>query len=139
MAATKYVQAFAEFGATPKNSRTSVSALTSNNELVIALWENFFKKGGMYEGSLDTAGSEEAKLELATHLRKAIRSKLPVQAVFLKPKNPSDAKLLTAGKKVPLAVAKEAHAHPELVGRVLSFDGNRFVIQFENVAFELRQ
>lgn len=136
MPKSSYTKAFAEYGATLANTRWSISAVTPQNELVISLWEHAFQAGGLYQDSLDRwKGNKPGQHELAENLKTALEEKLPVLAVFVKLKDKADQDALANGRMTGDMARKEIYARPDLIGKVESFDGNRFVLKFVNRVF----
>jgi hypothetical protein len=121
---------FAAFGATLVNRYWACSAI-ANGALVFSLWSMFLEpspdaprryKDNLNRWTRNPLGSQLAR----EHLSIAFTQKLPVRLVI-------------AFSKYPNAVKKGAAARggntwtvrKDLVGKVTSFDGNNFVIDFQ--------
>ncbi len=116
--------AFKRYGATLQNIRWAVSAIANDGSLVVSCWKGRFKttKGAMrYSDSLagwSTNASPGSNL-LREHLTQAVRENLPVRLVIAHP-TPEGSK----------QGADHFHVRPDLVGRVLSLEGDEFVLEF---------
>jgi hypothetical protein len=127
---TNLTEAFARYKAKcPTRAR---SALAPDRALVVSCFYSRFKRAGVgaleYEEDLASDNSAVAKL-LRTHIAEALANELDVKVIIAMASERASA--LEA-----VAVAPERpprmtfHARTDLVGRVTSFDGNRFVVLF---------
>src|SRR5215471_6026635 len=115
--------AFGRFGAKPNNRLGALSAIAADGALVLNCEQACFRhpeRGVLrYESRLskEPPVAKDAQL-LGQHLMLARDGALPVRMVVT---------FLTDGKPR----ARGCHVRPDLVGRVVSFDGDHFVVDFE--------
>jgi hypothetical protein len=117
-----YREAFARYQATPVK-RSSLSALAQDGALVISCWNFGVTSHGdamQYRDSFSQweEGNAPAGALLREHLNAAVRDNLAVRLIVAHP--------ATKGTRV----AKYFHVRPDVVGRVVSFDGDEFVLEF---------
>jgi hypothetical protein len=119
-------EAFASYNVKP--GRRLRSAMTPDGHLVISCWYAGFKKAQVeilrYEEDLSGQTTEVARA-LRAHLAEAMSNESEVRAVV--------AVETVVAKADPLAIALARmtyYARKDLVGRVSSFDGERFVVEF---------
>jgi hypothetical protein len=117
------IDAFGKFGAQPSNRLRGLSAMAADGALVLNCQGAHFahpSRGVLrYEDRLsrESADSKDSQL-LAQHLTLARDGALPVRMVVTS----LDEK---AGKS-----SRRCHVRPDLVGKVVTFDGDLFVIDF---------
>jgi hypothetical protein len=117
------IDAFRRFGAQPANKLGALSALAADGAMVLNCEQACFRhpeQGVLrYENrvSTDTPVSKDAQL-LGQHLLLARDGALPVRMVV---------SFFADGK----SGIRGCHVRPDLVGRVVSFDGDHFVVDFE--------
>jgi len=117
-------EAFARFDATPSNRLSSVSAIATDGAMVLACSYGHFahpSKGVLrYEDRLsrESAESKESQL-LSQHLTLARDGGLPIRMV-----------VVTATDRKKGSPGRSFHVRPDLVGKVASFDGDHFVVDF---------
>ncbi len=131
MADLGFVEAFAKFGAKPVNPMWAVSAIAEDGALVLSCWAHICKPGGkgvlVYADSLSRWGGNEMGANLLrTHLRQAITDDLPVRMVVA---TTAETELVDSGHDAS-KVKKTFHIRPEIVGRVVAFDGDNYVIEY---------
>jgi hypothetical protein len=120
-------KAVSVYGAKMKNARWSVSAIATDGAIVISCWQMFFSRGMIYTDSLSRwHGNKLGNDELRTNIERAFRHELPVRLVIAHPENEADIDGVWDASKVP----KKFSVRPDLEGRVVEFDGDKFVIQF---------
>jgi hypothetical protein len=121
--------AFAKYGARPKNARWSVSAFAEDGSLVVSLWQHHFGKSANgvlpYVDRLSRWRGPGNDL-LREHLQQAQAADAPVRAIIASTPNPE---LVDAGEDGS-KIKKEFHLLERLVGRVVEFDGDAFVLHF---------
>ncbi len=118
------IDAFGRFGATPNHRIRALSAIAADGAMVLNCSEQHFanpSRGVLrYEDRLsrEPDDSKDAGL-LGQHLTLARDGALPVRMVvaFL-----ADVKRATT--------ARSYHVRPDLVGRVVKFDGDHFIVDF---------
>jgi len=127
---TSLVDAFARFGAKPKNPVRGRSAIASDGALVLSCSIPQFRHPGpgvlRYEDALsrDSPNSPGATL-LEEHLTLARDAQLPVRMVVV-----AD----TSGGKA----RRNIYARPDLVGRLTEFDGDHFIVDFTRVVVDAK-
>jgi len=123
--------AFAAYGAALRNTRWAFSAIAADGSLVLSCWSHFMKSyvdgHKRYEDRLsrwetDTPG----KLLLTEYLRLAVARDLPVRLIIATVDDPTEDVKRDAG-----SLKKTFSVHPDMVGKVVEFDGNRFAIDFQ--------
>lgn len=125
-----FVQAFAKFGAKLDNPMWACSALAADGALVVSCWSHYFKKSGLALHYVDClsrwSGNDLGNRLMRTHLEKAKAENLQVRMVVATAKEPELVeKVSDAG-----TLDKTFHVRDDVVGRVLSFDGDNFIIEF---------
>ncbi len=131
MADLGFVEAFAKFGAKPVNPMWAVSAIAQDGALVLSCWAHNYKMGGkgvlVYADSLSRWGGNEMGANLLrTHLQQAIDGSLPVRMVVA---TTAETELVDSGHDAS-KIKKTFHVRPEVVGQVVSFDGDNYVIEY---------
>jgi len=130
-----FTECFASFGAKLPNPQWAVSALAEDGALVISCWSLYFERPDVgtlrYRDRLSRwSGNELGNRLLKDHLAQAIASTLPVRLVIA---TPQVRESIDAGRDAS-TVRKTFHAKPEVVGRVVDFDGDSFVIDFQRIS-----
>ncbi len=116
--------AFARFGAKPKNRLQGLSAMAADGALVLNCSYAYFRhptRGVLrYEDRLSrqTSGASEAEL-LGRHLTLAQTGALPVRMVVSSREADKSA-----------GATPGCHVRLDLVGKVAEFDGDHFVVDF---------
>lgn len=117
------IDAFGRFGAKPASRLGSLSAMAADGAMVLKCLPTHFghpARGVLrYESSLSASQAESKVVTtLSEHLTQARDAGLPVRMVvtFPEPENPARA----SGYQV----------RPDLIGKVVEFDGDRFVVDF---------
>lgn len=131
MATLGFVEAFAKFGAKPDNPLWAVSAIAADGALVISCWAHYFKSGGpgvsLYGDRLSRwHGNELGNGLFRRHLSQAFTEQLPVRMVIATAQNPVAVDQGHDASKVK----KTFHVREDAVGKVISFDGDSYVIEF---------
>jgi len=118
-------EAFAVFGGKPTNRLHSLSALAADGtEMILGCYAKRFthpKRGVLrYHDALSSESGHPAEMQsLGQHLTRARDANLPVRMIVITEK-PAEADKVT----------REIHVRTDLVGKVVEFDGERFVIDF---------
>jgi hypothetical protein len=116
------IDAFAKFGAKPGNRVRSLSAMAADGALVLNCSKAYFghpSRGVLrYEDRLsrDPADTKEGEL-LSQHLTLARDGALPVRMIVTS---------IATGERA----TRSFHVRSDLIGKVVSFDGDHFVIDF---------
>jgi len=122
--------AFARYGAKLANPQWAVSAINSDGELVVSCWKHYLKGGNgklIYKDSLSRwAGNAAGNNLLREHLTKAISDNLPVWLVIAR----TDATDIVDSGQDASQAAKTFGVREDLVGKVVTFDGDHFEIEF---------
>ncbi|APV51284.1 hypothetical protein BWI17_17290 [Betaproteobacteria bacterium GR16-43] len=130
MAVLGLKEAFAKYGAKLKNMQWSVSAWRPDGGLVVSLWAHHHRQSapGTMEFA-DSAGRWQGpgNAEFRVNLAKAFAEKSPVYLVLA---TTSEIKKVQAGEEAS-KVKKEFRRREELVGQVVAWDGENYVIRFK--------
>jgi hypothetical protein len=126
-----FMEAFAAFGAKPVNPMWAVSAIADDGALVLSCWAHICKPGGkgvlLYKDTLSRWGGNEMGCNLLrTHLKQALLHGLPVRMVVA---TTAETEAVDSGQDAS-KVKKTFHIRPEVIGRVTSFDGDQYVIEY---------
>lgn len=122
-----FTTAFARYGAVLKNAQWAVSAI-ANDQLVISCWAQYLKAESgclVYRDRLSRWSGPGNNL-LKSHLDIAAGESLPIRLVIARSENPE---AIDSGEDAS-KVKKSFSVRPELVGRLVEFDGDEFVIEF---------
>lgn len=117
------LDAFGRFGAKPTSRLGSLSAMAADGAMVLNCMTAHFGHPGRgvlrYETRLSTAQAESKVITtLSEHLTRARDEDLPVRMIVTFPK------LAKAGR------GGGHHVRPDLIGKLVEFDGDRFVVDF---------
>jgi hypothetical protein len=117
------IDAFGRFGAKPSNRLGSLSAMAADGAMVLNCLPTHFghpARGVLrYEHRLSAAQAESKILTtLGEHLTRARDDGLPVRMILTSPEREKTGK--GGGYRI----------RPDLIGKVVDFDGDRFVIDF---------
>ena len=112
--------AFTRFGAKPLNRHRGLSAIAADGAMVLNCWHAYFgnpERGVLrYEDRLSREPAQSKHIGLlGQHLALARDGELPVRMVVT---TPAEGK--TSG----------FHVRPDLIGKVVKFDGDHFIIDF---------
>lgn len=124
MATPGIVAAFARYKATLTNPQWAVSAEVPG-AVVMSLWAHLFKRGMVYEDRL-SRWSGNGNALFRKHLELVEREGLPVYLVIATSSDPAAVDRGDDASKIPKTFA----VRPELVGKLVRFDGDAFVIEF---------
>ena len=120
---------FGRYGAKLVNVQWAVSALM-DDQLVVSLWQHRIRTqpGGrwIYRDHLSRWSGNGNKL-FGEHLHAAKARDLPIRVVKAITDNPA----LIEGGGDGSKARNTFKAHPERIGRLVEFDGDAFVIEFE--------
>jgi hypothetical protein len=124
-------QAFARYKAKLENPMWAVSAIAEDGAIVVSCWTTNFGGGDKgvlrYTDHLSRWGNNKPGNNLLReHLMLAISESLPVRLVMAKPNNPSELEGVVDASKIE----KTFHIRDDVVGKVISFDGDTFIIDF---------
>ena len=123
--------AFATYDAELVNARWAFSSIARDGSLVISCWNHYLKKftdgHQRYEDRLSrwTANTPGKQL-LIEHLQLAVAKNLPVRMVVATLEDPRDQTIEGAGMRPKIFTV-----HPEMIGKVVGYDGDRFAIEFQ--------
>ena len=124
------IDAFAQFGAKPKNRLRGRSAIADDGALVLSCSTPHFRRPGpgvlRYEDVLSReAGDRPGTALLGEHLGLARDGQLPVRMVVI--------------AKGDGKTRCNIYARPDVVGRLTEFDGDHFVVDFTRLATEEKE
>jgi hypothetical protein len=119
------VDAFSRFGAKPANRLRGLSAMASDGAMVLNCLQAYFghpSQGVLrYEDKLSREPEENSGNELLKqHLTLAKDGELPVRMVVM----------TTVVNATTSKSTRSFHVRPDLVGKVVLFDGDHFIIDF---------
>ncbi|HTY50730.1 MAG TPA: hypothetical protein VMB48_13660 [Steroidobacteraceae bacterium] len=125
------IDAFAKFGARPKNRLRDRSAIAGDGALVLGCSTPYFRRPGpgvlRYEDVLSReCGDRAGALLLGEHLALARDGQLPVRMVVIAEAAEGKAR-------------RSIYARPDLVGRLTEFDGDHFIVDFKRQIADLEQ
>jgi hypothetical protein len=118
--------AFARFGAELTNPQWACSSIADDGSMVITCWGHWLKKyvdgHQRYEDQLSRWDNKLGENLLRKHLQLALDGNLKVRQVLVALDDPRD----------PIATSspKTYSTNGDLVGKVVSFDGDTYVLEF---------
>jgi len=117
-------EAFGRFGARPAHRQHTLSAIATDGSLVLKCSPRCFGHPAQgvlrYEDRLSRETGDPRSTELlGEHLQRARDENLPVRMVVVAP-----------GESRSGRPEVNFHVRPDLVGRLVEFDGDRFVVDF---------
>lgn len=123
-------EAFARYGATLANVMYSTSAWTPKDTLVLSLWSHHARRGP--SGTLEFADSADrwhskGNSEFRLNIQRAFESQAEIRLVIA---HASDPARIEAGEDAR-KIKKDHSVRPELVGKVIEWDGSRYLIRFQ--------
>lgn len=122
--------AFHRYGAKLANPQWAVSAMNDKGELVVSCWTHYLKGGNgklLYTDRLSRwDGNSLGNNLMREHLEEAVAKNLPVRLVKA---TTNDVALVDSGGDASKAT-NTFGVREDVVGRVASFDGDEFVIEF---------
>lgn len=118
------VDAFAQFGAKPANRVRGLSAIATDGALVLNCSTPYFghpSRGVLrYEDKLSRECEDSKGMDLlGQHLTLARDGELPIRMIVTS--------LAVAGSSKR---SRSFHVRPDLVGKVVKFDGDHFIVDF---------
>ena len=121
--------AFARYGAKPRNVQWSVSAWAPDGALVVSLWAHHCRKGPT--GSIEYADSVArwsgpGNAEFRDNVAKAFRAKSPVRLVVATTESTAHVETGADASKVK----KDFAVRDDLIGEVVAYDGDKYVFRF---------
>ena len=116
--------AYGRYGAQITNKQRSLSAMAADGSLVLTCQSEKFSRPGAgilrYSGQLSQEGTSTRVAELGAHLTSARDTDASVRAVVITP---------------PRGIVRRViHVRTDLVGKVVDFDGDAFVVDFTRPA-----
>ena len=122
-------EAFAKYGAKLNNVQWSVCALTPNGELVVSQWNHDYEM--IDSNTAETTDhlsrwSGQGNGELREAIEEAFSIGRVIRLVMAYAEEPEYVKPGRDASKVK----KTYFVRPELIGKVVSFDGDKYVIRF---------
>jgi hypothetical protein len=114
------VDAFGKFGAKPANRLRGLSAIAADGAVVLNCSHPRFAhptRGVLrYEDKLSREGDPQSQL-LGQHLALARDGDLPIR-------------MIVTSQLADAAASKTCHVRPDLIGKVVKFDGDHFIVDF---------
>jgi hypothetical protein len=124
--------AFAKYGAKLRNVQWSVSAWAPDGSLVLSLWAHHYKKGprksAEYIGRT-SRWSGPGNQEFRENLARALKEKSRVRLVISSTEEIDHVESGADASKV----RKDFHVREDLVGQVIEYDGDNYVIRFTSI------
>ena len=122
------VDAFGRFGAKPADRLRGLSAIASDGSLVLSCTHSRFghpQQGVLrYESKVTTADTPAPRENLlGQHLTMAREGDLPVRMVVMTASNAANATKVT----------RSFHIRQDLIGKLVSFDGDNYVVDFRRI------
>lgn len=125
-----FVESFRAFNAKLANPQWAYSAKTSDGALVLSCWSHRLKLQGdvlRYEDYLSRWNvNAPGKNLLIEHLREGLEKQLTVHLVVATAEDPA---VIDRGETAT-GMRNTFHPKPEVVGRVVLFDGENFAVDF---------
>ena len=123
---------FAKYGAKPVNARWACSAIAKDGSIVFSGWNHLLEPVGdghwHYKDDLSTwHGNRPGNALLRKHLLQAHDENLLVHLIIVTAENPA----AIIGCDDASVFRKTFSTRENLVGKVIRFDGDKFVIDFE--------
>ena len=124
---------FSKYGAKLVNPRWACSAIAEDGSIVFSGWSHDLKPSGHghwhYTGHLSGwGGNKNGNNLLRRHLLQAYEENLPVRLVVATAENPDAIRNCTDAS----IFHKTFAARENLVGKLITFDGDKFIIDFES-------
>jgi hypothetical protein len=123
-------QAFGRYKADLSNPMWQVSAMAEDGSLVMSCWTKYLateQKVMRYTDRLSRWGNNKPGNNLLKeHLTRAYETQLPVRLIMAKAENDADLDGVVDASKIK----KTFHVRDDVVGKVVKFDGDNFVIDF---------
>lgn len=128
MCTLSYTKCFAKYGAKLANPRWAVSAQADDGSIVISCWKDYFDDSGcLYTDTFSRWEKNAAGNNLLRkHINLAKTQNLPIRLVLTTAQNNLPPGADWDATKIP----KTFSICPEFVGKVVSFDGDEFIIKF---------
>jgi len=125
-----YVESFRAFNAELANSQWAYSAKAADGSIVMSCWSHRLKlQDGVlrYEDFLSRWNvNAPGKNLLISHLQDGLDNQLPVRLVVATAEDPT---VIDRGETAT-GMRNTFHPKPEVVGKVVLFDGENFAIEF---------
>lgn len=123
---------FAKYSATLANPRWACSAIAKDGAMVLSGWKHLLQLSpdGLlrYKDTLSSwHGNKKGNNLLGNHIKQAFDEQLPIRLVIASASEPKE---VISGEDASF-VPKTFLARVDLVGKVISFDNDTFVIDFE--------
>ena len=125
------ISAYAQFGAKPKNRLRGRSAIADDGALVLSCSTPHFRRPGpgvlRYEDVLSRDSSDRPGTALlGEHLALARDGQLPVRMVVIAQASEGNTQ-------------RNVYARPDVIGRLIEFDGDHFIVDFKRLIVDLKQ
>ena len=125
------ISAYAQFGAKLKNRLRGRSAIADDGALVLSCSTPHFRRPGpgvlRYEDLLSRdCRDQPGTALLGEHLALARDGQLPVRMVVIAEVSAGNAQ-------------RSIYARPDVIGRLIEFDGDHFIVDFRRLVVDLKQ
>lgn len=123
-------EAFAKYRAVQRNVQWSVSAWNANGELVVSLWAHHQRPntpGAMEFEAYARRWEGPGNREFRENVQKSFEAQSNVRLVIART---NEVKRVEASEDAS-KIKKEFAVRPDLVGKVVEWDGDRYVFRFE--------
>ena len=124
-----FSEAFGKYGAKLKNAQWSVSAINSENELVVSLWEHHrdkTQKGKLVYTDSFSRWSGPGNSEFRTNVTNAFNSNQNVRVIIVVTE---DIKSVQNGRDASI-LKKTFRVRRDLIGKVTKIDDDNYTISF---------
>lgn len=124
-----YREAFKRYGAVPRNSQWAFSAVAEDGAIVLSCWEHYLKlaENGVQRYT-DTLSRRKHKIHgaplLEEHLKLALKENRVIRLIVAYTK---EIDVVDRGNSAA-AIRKDFDVRPDLIGRLVDFDGDRYVM-----------
>jgi hypothetical protein len=129
-----FTEAFARYGATLANPQWAVSAIARDGAFVMSCWKHYTRTVDdalVYTDTLSRwRGNRAGNQLLRKHLEEAHVGNYPVRCLIARTE---ETVAVDEGHDAS-KVKKIFYVRPELIGRIVLFDGDRFEIRFAKIA-----
>lgn len=115
------VDAFAQYGGKPANRLHSLSGMAADGAMILSCASTRFghPKPGVLRYEDKVSRDPDRSTELSTHLNLARDGKLPVRII-----------IISSTAQEEGAASRAIHTRIDLVGSVVEFDGDHYIVDF---------
>lgn len=129
MSSLSLVDAFAKFGGKPANRLSSQSAIAADGAVILSCSSGTYGHPGpgvlRYEDRLSRESEPSPETQaLGQHLEQAKAGNLPIRMIVV----------TQSADKETGKVSRTVHVRSDLVGKLIKFDGDHFIVDFTRAA-----